>query len=148
MIKTQTIKQREPLPEILSGDPDITSMLIDMNQRKFKYTSCVLAFRDSENPTDKQIKDVLKDFRNTFAPGLDQIEVDMLQVLHRDKGNTEIHIIIPMVEIKSGRQFNINPPGKHAQQLSRDFQAFWNDRVDMIRLFLILLKFNYQNLIM
>lgn len=127
--KDSNNKTREPLPEILSGDPDITSMLIDMNKRKFKYTSCVLAFRDSENPTDKQIKDVLKDFRNTFAPGLGPDRVYMLQVLHRDKGNTEIHIIIPMVEIKSGRQFNINPPGKHAQQLSRDFQAFWNDRL-------------------
>ena len=127
--KDSNNKTREPLPKILSGDPDITSMLIDMNKRKFKYTSCVLAFRDSENPTDKQIKDVLKDFRNTFVPGLGPDRVDMLQVLHRDKGNTEIHIIIPMVEIKSGRQFNINPPGKHAQQLSRDFQAFWNDRL-------------------
>lgn len=127
--KDSNNKKRDPLPEILSGDPDITSMLIDMNRRKFKYTSCVLAFRDSENPTDKEIKDVLKDFRNTFVPGLGPDRVDMLQVLHRDKGNTEIHILIPMVEIKSGRQFNINPPGKHAQQLSRDFQALWNHRL-------------------
>ena len=34
-----------------------------------------------------------------------------LFVLHQDKGNTEIHFVIPAQELSSGRRLNIHPPG-------------------------------------
>lgn len=122
-------KLREPPPEVFYGDEDITRILIDTSQRKFKYTSGVIAFRDSEKPTDKQLQQIVKSFYETFAPGLGPDKVNSFIVRHEDKGNTELHFIVPMVEVSTMKRFNINPPGKYSQMLSRDFQAVWNHKL-------------------
>lgn len=122
-------KKREPQPEIFSGDPKLTGFLIDNNPRKFKYSSGVIAFRDGEKPTDRELKQIVKSFRESFCPDLGEDKVNMLIVRHQDKGNTELHILIPMVEMTTQKQFNINPPGPKAQQMCKDFSAVWNHKL-------------------
>lgn len=122
--------RREPQPEIYSGDPALTGFLIDNNPRKFKYSSGAIAFRDGEKPTDKQIEQIMKTFRETFCPDLGPDKVNMLVVKHQDKGNLELHILVPMMEMTTLKRFNINPPGKHNQQLCKDFSALWNHKLN------------------
>lgn len=121
--------KRDPQPEIYSGDPALTGFLIDNNPRKFKYSSGAIAFRDGEKPTDKQIEQIMKTFRETFCPDLGPDKINMLVVKHQDKGNIELHILVPMMEMTTLKRFNINPPGKHNQQLCKDFSAFWNHKL-------------------
>ena len=122
-------KERNPKPEIFSGDPDLTRLLIDNNPRKFKYSSGVIAFRNNEKPTKKELNKIIKDFYEVFAPGLGPERLNMLIVRHEDKGNTELHLLIPMIDTKTQRQFNIDPPGKHATQMIKDFSAIWNHKL-------------------
>jgi len=119
-------KVRDPAPEIVKGDRKLTSILIDSNHRKYKYTSGAIAFRDNEQPTQEQINKIIEAFERTFTPGL-QERVPILWVMHRDKGNTELHFIVPTQDAKTGKQFNICPPGQNFQQMFRDFQALAND---------------------
>lgn len=119
---------RNPPAEIFQGDSKLLQVLIDSNHRKFKYSSGVIAFRDDENPTDEQMREIIKAFEKTFKPSLDNARVPLLWVLHRDKGNTELHFLAPMQDAKTGKQFNICPPGKAFQQMYRDFQTVANHR--------------------
>lgn len=121
--------ERNPPPVILYGNPDVTKGLIDSCPRKFKYTSAVIAFRDNEHPTNFQLASIIHDLRETLAPGMGPSRVNMFAVLHRDKGNTEVHIIFPMTDLKTGKQFNVMPPGKAGKQLASDWQASWNHKL-------------------
>lgn len=119
---------RNPPAEIFQGDSKLLQVLIDSNPRKFKYSSGVIAFRDNEQPTDEQLRQIVRAFEKTFKPALDSDRVPLLWVLHRDKGNTELHFLAPMQDAKTGKQFNICPPGKAFQQMYRDFQTVANHR--------------------
>lgn len=122
-------KIKNPPPEIFYGDKNLTAELIDRNLNKFKYTSGVIAFRDNEKPTDSQLNKIVKDFYLTFCPGLGPDRVNMFIVKHQEKGNTELHILIPMLELTTMKSFNISPPGRKSQQLQKDFSAIWNDKL-------------------
>lgn len=126
-------KPRNPPAELLEGDIEVTRFLIDSNShKKFKYTSLAISFRDNEKPTDKELRDIMDSFRETFCPNLGPEKVSMLIVKHQDKSNTELHIVVPNVCIVGNRlkSFNICPPGKHNQQLQKDFSSYWNHKLD------------------
>ena len=136
---------RNPKPEIFYGDPDLTKLLIDHNPRKFKYSSGVIAFRDDEKPTEAQLNKIIKDFYLTFAPGLGPDRLNMLIVRHEDKGNTEPHLLIPMIDAKTQKQFNITPPGEASKQMFRDFQAMWNHKLGYAQVVEDPLKAEFSN---
>lgn len=121
-------RDRKPAAKIFAGDSKLLQVLIDSNQRAYKYTSGVLAFRDEENPTPEQLREIVGAFERTFAPNLDGSRFPLLWVLHRDKGNTELHFVAPMQDARTGKQVNICPPGKQFQQMFRDFQSLVNHR--------------------
>lgn len=128
-------KTREPAPVELNqlmtseGSKDAVAFLIDSNHRANKYTSGVIAFRDDEKLRPIQIQEIIKDFRKTFLPGLDENNVPVLWVMHREKGNTELHFLVPKMEATTGKAFNIAPPGRQSQQLFEDFQKLQNDKL-------------------
>ena len=62
-------KPRDPAPEIVAGDLNITKVMIDSNHRKHKYTSGVIAFRDDEKPTPEQLQKIINSFEHCFTPG-------------------------------------------------------------------------------
>lgn len=117
---------RNPAPVILKGDRKLTEVLIDSNHRQYKYTSGAIAFRDNEKPTPEQLEKIIGAFEKTFTPGLEE-RVPLFWVKHEDKGNTELHFICPMQDSKTGKQFNICPPGEQFKQMFKDFQALAND---------------------
>lgn len=122
---------RNPPAELLEGDVLLTSHLIDSNNRKFRYSSLAISFRNSEKPTDEELRNVIASFRETFCPNLGPEKANLLVVKHQDKGNVELHIIVNTVCMVGRRlkSFNIAPPGRHNQQLQRDFSALWNHKL-------------------
>lgn len=139
-------KPREPKPVELNqlltseGSKDAVAFLIDNNKRANKYTSGVIAFRDDEKLRPMQIQEIIKDFRKTFLPGLDENNIPVLWVMHREKGNTELHFLVPKQEATTGKAFNIAPPGKQSQQLFKDFQKLQNHKLGFKQVVPILLK--------
>ncbi len=117
-------KIRNPPAEIFYGDKKLTADLIDNNSNKLKYTSGVIAFRDNEKPNEAQLNKIIKDFYLTFCPGLGPDRVNMFIVKHQDKGNLELHFLIPRLELKTMKSFNISPPGKKSQQLAKIFKQY------------------------
>ncbi|MDO9482337.1 MAG: hypothetical protein Q8Q84_27590 [Hydrogenophaga sp.] len=143
-------KPREPAPVELNqlltseGSKDAVAFLIDSNHRANKYTSGVIAFRDNEKLRPKQIQEVIQDFRKTFLPGLDENNVPVLWVMHRNEGNIELHFLVPKQEATTGKAFNIAPPGKQSQQIFEDFQKLQNDKMGFKQVVPSLLKAQFD----
>lgn len=143
-------KPREPAPVELNqlltseGSKDAVAFLIDSNHRANKYTSGAIAFRDDEKLRPMQIQEIIKDFRKTFLPGLDENNIPVLWVMHREKGNTELHFLVPKMEATTGKAFNIAPPGRQSQQLFEDFQKLQNDKLGFKQVVPSLLKAQFD----
>ncbi|WP_322038033.1 relaxase family protein [Burkholderia cenocepacia] len=124
-------KKRSAMPEILFGDPTTFAEIANATKRQHKYTSGVIAFRDgleSQSVTPEQIAALIEAFRSTFMPGLkvDENFADFW-VMHRDKGNLELHFLVANTELKTGQQLNIHPPGKKNMEFFNAFSAVIND---------------------
>lgn len=102
---------RSVKPEILDGNAKTTIDIINSIDRNWKYVSGAIAFRNEEQPSNEQMLILIKHFKQTFCAGLNNNQFNSLFVLHRDKGNHEIHFVVPMVELTTGKQLNIHPPG-------------------------------------
>lgn len=89
---------RDFLPEVLEGSPSgkTTIQIINGIGRTHKYVSGVIAFRQEEQPTREQLYQVIDRFKAVAAP-LDADQFHSFWVLHKDKGNTELHFVFPMV---------------------------------------------------
>jgi hypothetical protein len=124
--RDHTGQKRAVAPDVLEGSPDLTIAVINNIQRKHKYVSGAIAFRDNEQPTREQMKQVIQSFKQTMCPGLGPKHFNSLFVLHRDKGNAEIHFVIPMTEMSTGKRMNIHPPGKQNIQLYEAFTQVTN----------------------
>lgn len=121
-------KTRSVMPEILFGDPTTFIEIADGTNRKHKYTSGVISFRDHESITPEQINTLIETFRSTFMPGLkvDENFADFW-VAHRDKGNLELHFLVANSELKTSAQLNIHPPGEKNIQFFNAFSSVMND---------------------
>jgi hypothetical protein len=121
-------KKRSVLPEILFGDPNTFTEIANATKRQHKYTSGVIAFRDQETITPEQITTLIETFRTTFLPGLkvDENFADFW-VMHREKGNLELHFLFSNTELTSNSQLNIHPPGEKNSQFFNAFSAVMND---------------------
>lgn len=121
-------KKRAIAPEILFGDPDTFTTIANATSRLHKYTSGVIAFRDHESLTPDQVDTLIETFRATFLPSLrlDENFADFW-VMHRDKGNLELHFLVANTELATGQQLNIHPPGEKNIQFFNAFSAVMND---------------------
>ena len=121
-------KKRSVMPEVLFGDPNTFTEIANATKRQHKYTSGVIAFRDHETVTPEQINTLIETFRSTFMPGLtvDENFADFW-VMHREKGNLELHFLVANTELTTGQQLNIHPPGEKNIQFFNAFSAVMND---------------------
>lgn len=142
------MKTRVPAPELLKGDTALTCALIDSSPNKWRYSSGVIAFADDDAPTPEQIEAVIADFEATVFAGLEPDQYNSLWVKHTHEGNTELHFIVPRLELSTGKALNIAPPGYEKLFDSwRDkwnFSMGWADPQDKIRERLIQDGPNYQ----
>lgn len=126
--KDHTGKIRSIKPELLHGNADTFCAIADSTTRVHKYTSGAIAFRDNEHPTPQQIQQVIDAFRATFLPRLTVGDnyADMW-VMHRDKGNVELHFLYANTELTTGKQLNIHPPGQKNIEFFNNFVRVVND---------------------
>ena len=126
-----TGKPRDVAPEVLQGHPATTIAVIDAIQRKHRYVSGVFAFRNDEIPSRAQMLEIVDSFKKTVAPGLSDSHFNSLFVVHREKGNTEIHWVFPMTEFSTGRgkRLNVHPPGARNLALYEAFTRVTNQKM-------------------
>lgn len=118
------MKTRVPPPELLKGDTALTCALIDSSPNKWRYSSGVIAFADDDAPTPEQIEAVIADFEATVFAGLEPDQYNSLWVKHTHEGNTELHFIVPRLELSTGKALNIAPPGY--EKLFDSWRDKWN----------------------
>ena len=98
--------------QVLRGNPEMVGKLIDSLDFVNRYSSCVIAYHPDDAPTDAEIQATLDDFERVAFAGLSPNQYTYAAVLHQEvDGSRHIHIIIPRVELTSGRSFNAAPPG-------------------------------------
>ena len=102
---------REPLPEVLRGNPDRTEALIDASRHQWTYRAGVISFAATDAPTEEQQAEVMDGFECLAFAGLDPTQYDVLWVRHTHEDRVELHFCTPRLELTSGRSLNIAPPG-------------------------------------
>ena len=118
---------RKNKPRDFAGDAEQCIFVGNSIDRKHKYVSGSLVFREAEQPTDEQLKVIVDQFRKTFMAGLEYGEhfVDYWNV-HTDKGKIELNYVIPLAELTTGRQLNPFPPGQTTYEFKDAFDAVIN----------------------
>ena len=105
------MKRRDPPPDIMRGDPNITRDLIDSSPFKWAYVSGVVAFASEDKPTEEQQHEVMDAFEALAFAGLEPEQYNILWVRHSHEGRIELHYCLPRLELISGKSFNPCPPG-------------------------------------
>ena len=90
--------------KVLVGNPQLTLDIIKNIKNKWKFSSGVMSFK--ENINDKTKQEIIKHFKDTFFCGMNEEQYNLLIVEHKDKGRTELHFIIPRVELTTGKAYN------------------------------------------
>jgi len=100
--------------KVLKGDKNTTLNIIKNIENKWKFSSGVVSFEKIVD--DEIIKDAMYEFEKTFFSGLNEEQYNILWVEHIDKERTELHFLIPRVELKTWRAFN---PYYHQRDLKK-----------------------------
>ena len=126
---------REPLPEVLRGNPDRTEALIDASRHQWTYRAGVISFAATDAPTEEQQAEVMDHFERLAFAGLDPTQYDVLWVRHTHEDRVELHFCTPRLELTSGRSLNIAPPGyQNAFDSLRDVMNQRHDWADPMEL--------------
>ena len=128
-----TGKLREPAPEVIRGNPEITTRLIDGLDFKYKYNSGVLSFAIDDAPTEKEQQAIIDSFEEYAFAGINFDAYNTLWVRHTHTGNdrVELHFVTPKVELDTGKSLNIAPPGWHGY--FKPWQTYWNIKENWAR---------------
>ncbi|MEY8830926.1 relaxase/mobilization nuclease domain-containing protein [Sedimentitalea sp. XS_ASV28] len=128
---------RDPLPEVLRGNPERTEALIDANRHQWTYRAGVISFAATDAPTEDQQAEVMDQFERLAFAGLDPEQYELLWVRHRHEGRVELHFCTPRLELTTGKSLNIAPPGyQNAYDSLRDVmnqRHGWADPMDVER---------------
>ena len=91
---------------LLIGDSELTLSFIKYASRKNKWSwsSGVLTFLETFD--DKTKLEIIDIWRETFFCGLDSSQYNDLWINHQDKNRTELHYIVPRLELSTGLSFN------------------------------------------
>lgn len=102
---------RDPLPEVLRGNPDRTEALIDASSNQWTYRAGVISFAIEDAPTEAQQAEAMDAFEELSFAGMDPEQYDMLWVCHTHEDRVELHFCTPRLELTTGNSLNIAPPG-------------------------------------
>ncbi|MFX5168765.1 relaxase/mobilization nuclease domain-containing protein [Acinetobacter baumannii] len=98
--------------EVLRGDATTFNAICNATPHLWKYTSGVIAWSPDDAPAQEQIHEVLTEFEKHSFAGLDPSQYHLFAVLHTDdNGSKHIHVLIPRIDLASGKAMNIAPPG-------------------------------------
>ncbi len=105
------LKARDPLPEVLAGNPEHTKLLIDSSRHEWSYRAGVVGFDKADNPSEEQQQKVMEAFERLAFAGLNRDQFDILWVRHTHEDRVELHFCTPRLELTTGNSLNIAPPG-------------------------------------
>jgi len=98
--------------QILRGNPNQVTAVAESLDFKHTYRSAVIAWHKDDQPTHKQVQEVLDEFERVAFAGLEPNQYTYYAVWHGESnGSGHIHIITPRVELQTGKSMNIAPPG-------------------------------------
>ncbi|WP_180062751.1 relaxase/mobilization nuclease domain-containing protein [Acinetobacter sp. YH12114] len=103
---------KRPHIEILRGDPETFVAIAESLDFKYRYTSGVIAWSLEDDPTPEEIQETLDAYEKHAFAGLDPTRYHFHAVLHEAQdGSKHVHILIPRVDLETGKSLNIAPPG-------------------------------------
>lgn len=109
---------------VLRGNPELTRQLVNSLDFKNRYTVGVHSFFEKDLPHDIK-QEIMDSYENTMFAGLDRDQYDICWIQHLDKGRLELNIVIPKVELESGRAMNPYYDG-----VDRDLADTWKDYIN------------------
>ncbi|MEB3768395.1 relaxase/mobilization nuclease domain-containing protein [Acinetobacter sp. MD2] len=99
---------------VLCGDKNTFDNICNSLDFKWKYTSGVISFHKDDNPSPQQIREVLEAFEQHAFAGLEPHQYHLFAVQHDEEdGSKHVHVLVPRVELESGKSLNIAPPNWH-----------------------------------
>lgn len=109
--------------EIVRGDPIVFAAIASGLNFKYCYTSVVINWSPEDYVSDEHLNEVLDLFEEHAFSGFQSDQYHMTAVMHADDdGSRHLHILIPRVELTTGKSLNIAPPGhRHYFDPLRDF---------------------------
>lgn len=112
--------------DVLSGDPYTFSALCESSPHKWKYTSGVIAWSAEDQVSDDEVKKVVREFEEYAFAGLEPHRYHLLAVMHKEQdGGKHVHILVPRIDLETGKSLNIAPPGHHKYfDCFRDYQNY------------------------
>lgn len=108
---------RDPLPEVIEGEPELMIQMIDALAHKHKYTSGVLSFTQSDTEKLKRhglseaITDITGRLKDMLFAGISSEYQHILIVKHRHLERLELHYMLPRHNYEVDRAWNPAPPG-------------------------------------
>jgi len=108
---------RDPKPEIVRGDPNVVAEIIDTLPFKYRYSSGVCSFAAEDRVTPEIQEDIINRFEDAVFSGLAPDRRSIVWIKHQDKGRTELHFVVPRVDLGTGKALNIAPPTPASRQL-------------------------------
>ena len=104
------LNRPRPDIQVLRGDPQTFTALAQSIQNDWIYTSGVIAWSKSDNPTDAEVSEVLDEFEKHAFAGLQPNQYHFTAVLHEeDDGSKHVHFLVPRIELETGKALNIAP---------------------------------------
>lgn len=113
--------------QALRGNGELFAAIADSSGFSQRYTSAVIAFAPTDEPTEADIEEVLDSFESLAFAGLQKEDYHIFAVLHEeDDGSKHIHVLIPRVHLGTQKSLNIAPPG-HTSTFY-PWRDYWNEK--------------------
>lgn len=108
---------RDPKPEIVRGDARGVAKLVDSLPFQRRYSSGVLSFAAEDRVTTEIQEDIMNRFESAAFAGIPADRRSIVWIKHRDKGRTELHFVVPRVDLGTRKSLNIAPPTPASRHL-------------------------------
>jgi hypothetical protein len=96
---------------VLRGSPLLVGSIVDSLKFVWRYTSGVISWHLDDNPSDRDMQNVLNDMEALSFAGLEKSQYIYSAVLHVSQDDSKhIHWFTPRVDLESGKHFNSAPP--------------------------------------
>ncbi|MGS1026793.1 relaxase/mobilization nuclease domain-containing protein [Burkholderia glumae] len=113
-------------PIVLKGDEFMTRQAGELSSKfSNETTSGVIAFAKGENPSQSDMLKIIERYEQTFLVNMKD-RVAPLYVLHEEKNGAHIHVIIPNIDLATGKAYNPFPPGQMTKDLIKSFSSLEN----------------------
>lgn len=91
-------QQKRGDASVISGLPNLTSLIIDSSKFKRSYVSGVISIK-GKDVKESRIREIINCFQILSCAGLSKNQVNFFWVKHIDKSHTELNFVVPCVSL-------------------------------------------------